>query len=183
VLDWYQIFLICTLVLWAFSSPRDKTALRIVLLATLFSEVIVDEVTCQFTGAWKLVFPGMVETLTILSLLKWSRNRTGIMQAGLLVIAWFAHVLCYVDLVIQTDFVYSQYENIMLAVAVGQLIAFYDTPRYNFTRFCDYFSSALGVSGVPFRTSGHRVALSLGAINHKASQVESCRPASKQSVK
>lgn len=172
MLDWYSGFLLCVLVLWAFASPRDKNALRIVLIATLFSEVLVDAVTSHFSGAWKLIIPGAVETCTILALLKWAKNRTGIMQAACLVVAWFAHFLCYTDIVFQTDVVYSRYEVILFWVSLAQLAAFHDTLHYNLGRIRDYLVAAWADCAVSFRPSGHSVALSVGAVDPKNPAVE-----------
>jgi|GEM_PF-6108959 len=157
-IDWYFVFMSLILVLWAFASPRDRNALRIVLIASLTSEVIVDGITCRINGAAKLAIPGCVELLTILALFKWSKNRTGIMQSGLLMIAWLDHFLCYWDCEMKTDIVYSRYESILLWVSVGQLAAFYDTMRLNFRRFWDWSTAwADGILGVlnPRRVSGY----------------------------
>lgn len=128
---WYYAFIVCVFLLWLASTSRDRNALRIVLIASLASEVIVELVTHQIHGAWKLAIPGALETLTILALLHWARNRTGHMQACLLIIAWLAHLLCYLDAVWKTDLVYSRYEIIIQMVAVGQLAACYDTLIFN----------------------------------------------------
>ncbi len=125
--DWYSYFLLCVLILWALSSPRDRNALRIVLIASLASEVIVDFITHQIHAPWKLVIPGLLETLTILALLKWARNRTGYLNVGCLCIAWLAHLLCYLDVWLKTNMVYSRYEGIIMVVAIGQLLACHDT--------------------------------------------------------
>lgn len=150
-IDWYFVFMSLVLVLWAFASPRDRNALRIVLIASLASEVIVDGITCHINGAAKLAIPGCVEILTILALFKWSKNRTGIMQSGLLMIAWLDHFLCYIDCLTKTDIVYSRYETILLWVSVGQLAAFYDTLRFNLCRLRDkaaaWADDILGVLG------------------------------------
>ena len=102
----------------------------------------MDGITHQIEGAWKLVIPGALEILTILALLKWARNRTGIMQAGLLVFAWLAHVLCYLDIFLKTDLVYSRYEDILFWVAVGQLATCYDTMYFNFGILYNAITSA-----------------------------------------
>lgn len=134
MIDWYHWFIAAVLLLWAVSTSRDRNALRIVLIASLASEVIVDNITHQIHGAWKLIIPGALEVATIFALLKWARNRTGITQAGLLLFAWLAHVLCYIDVALKTDIVYSHYEAILLWVSVGQLATCYDTMHFNFQR-------------------------------------------------
>lgn len=134
MIDWYHCFIAAVFILWAISTPRDKNALRIVLIASLTSEVMVDEITQQIEGAWKMIMPGALEIATILAMLKWARNRTGYLQAGLLVIAWVAHLLCYVDFTLKTDLVYSKYEGIIFWVSVGQLATCYDTMYFNLSR-------------------------------------------------
>jgi len=136
--DPYLIFLFTAFALWLIASPRDKVALYIVLWATLLSYFITEGVTRQIAGAWKLVIPGAVELATIAALLTWSRNRTGYMQVGLLVVAWGAHLLCYLDLVLNTDMVYSRYETILWGVSIGQLLAFYDTPIYHWHAYVQW---------------------------------------------
>ncbi len=141
MLDWYHLFIFCVFLLWIASTPRDRNALRIVLIASIFSEVIVDLVTRDIHGAWKLIIPGMVETLTIMAMLRWSRNTTGYLQAGCLIVAWLAHLLCYVDVALKTDLVYSKYEHIIMAVAVGQLAACYDTVMFTIGRIYRFANS------------------------------------------
>lgn len=136
---WYEGFLACILLLWAFASPRDRNALRIVLIATLASEVIVEGVTRQIHGHWKLVIPSLVETLTILCLLRWSPNRTGHLNVGCLCAAWLAHLMCYMDLWLGTRFWYDNYEAIIFAVALAQLASFHDTIGHAFGRLSDFF--------------------------------------------
>lgn len=126
-MDWYASFLVVVFLLWLASTPRDRNALRIILIASLASEVLVELVTVHINAAWKLAIPGAVETLTILALLQWARNRTGYRQALLLTIAWLAHALCYLDIALGTDAVYSRYEAIIQLVAVAQILACYDT--------------------------------------------------------
>lgn len=126
-MNWYLAFFAAVFLLWVFSSQKDRMAARVILLATVGSFLLTEGLTRGFNGPEKLIFPGLVETLTILLLLRFSPNRTGYTQAGLLVIAWTAHFLCYLDLMANTDIVYSSYENVLLFVAVGQIIAFHDT--------------------------------------------------------
>lgn len=124
--DWYIWFLLCVLILWALSVPRDRYALRIILIASLASEILV-MFTRQIHAPWKMAVPGMVETLTILALLQWAKNRTGHLNIGLLSVAWVAHVFCYLDVWLRTDIVYSRYEAILFLVAVAQLCTFHAT--------------------------------------------------------
>lgn len=130
-MNWYPYFLGSVFLLWVFSSPRDKSALRIILVATIGSYLLTELVTRPITGTWKLVIPGAVELATIAAILRWSRNLTGYLQVGLLVVAWFAHLFCYVDLVLGSDLVYSNYELILEGVAIGQLAACHDTLSHN----------------------------------------------------
>jgi len=148
MLDWYQLFIGCVLILWALSTPQDRNALRIVLIASLASEGIVDFITRQIHAPWKLVIPGAVETLTIIAMLSWARNRTGYLQAGLLFVAWIAHLLCYLHLKTggQLPFFYDNYEAIIQVVAVGQLAVCYDTLRSIPVRLYYTFKS-LGFAG------------------------------------
>lgn len=126
-MDWYASFLFCVFLLWIASAPRDRNALRIILIASLVSEVLVELVTKQIIAPWKLAIPGAIETLTIMAMLQWARNRTGYMQAALLCIAWLAHAGCYLDLLLKTDMTYSRYEAIIQLVAVAQILACYET--------------------------------------------------------
>lgn len=136
----YHGFFLAVLLLWVFSSPKDKGALRIVLLATIGS-MIATSFTRGIIAPWKLVVPATVEALTILALLKWAKNRTGYLQAGLLVIAWAAHLICYYDLKANTDWVYSRYETVLLFVGIGQLVACYDTLWHNWGALLDWVES------------------------------------------
>jgi hypothetical protein len=127
VIEPYAVFLALTVLLWALSTSRDRNALRVVLIASLASEVIVDEITRQIQAPWKLIIPGFVEILTILALLRWARNRTGYLMASLLCVAWASHWMCYADIMNHTNLVYSRYEAILYAVSAGQLATCYDT--------------------------------------------------------
>lgn len=139
--------------LWAFSSPRDRNAARIILLATLVSFLITEGITRQIEASWKLMVPATVESLTVMFLLLYARNRTGFLQAGLLCLAWLAHVLCYMDLMLNTDMVYSNYELVLGFVALGQLLGFHDTVRHNIAAIRD---------AVVWRRGAHRVRLAGG---------------------
>jgi hypothetical protein len=154
---WYQPFLVAVALLWLFATERDRAAARIVLIASLASTFLVHAITVHITGAWKLVIPGAVETLTILCLLKWTRNRTGYTQAACLIVAWLAHFLCYVDLRLNTDVVYSHYETILAAVASAQIAGFHDTLRHNLRR--------LGAWSRTFQ-SNHMVHLRPASVHH-----------------
>lgn len=140
---WYQPFMFVVALVWVCSTERDRPAARVILLATLGSYLIVELVTHRIHGSWKLVVPGAIETLTILALYRWAHNRTGLMQALCLVVAWAAHFLCYVDCRLKTDIVYSRYETILGVVAFAQIIAFHDT-----------FAKIGCVAGAWFRSSG-----------------------------
>lgn len=162
MIDWYTAFIAAVLILWAFSTPKDRNALRIVLIASLASEALVDFITRDIQGAWKLVVPGAVEVLTIMALLQWARTRTGTMQATLLLVAWGAHLLCYWDTQMKTDLVYSRYELIIQAVAAGQLAACHDTLFYIAGRVRNALErlGRFGVRGVPASSVSTPVLLS-----------------------
>lgn len=129
-MDWYLAYLLALALLWAFSSLRDRTALRVLLIAGVGSHLLMASLRWM-DAPWKLVFPALVETITILALLRFSPNRTAFMQVGLLLIAWTAHALCYYDLATGKDIIYSHYETVLGWVAIGQLLACYDTLRHN----------------------------------------------------
>ena len=139
MLDWYHWFALLLGALLVASVPRDRNAIRIVMLATLTSWLLVDLGTSRLTGAWKLCVPGAVETLTILALLRWG-GRTGCIQSGPLVVAWLAHVLCFVDLTAGTDIVYSRYEFILGSVSLTQLALFHETYLHHFRRLGHWWS-------------------------------------------
>lgn len=126
-MTWYQTFILLVIALRLVAAPRDRNALSIVLVASFVSTLLVNFVTREITAPWKLAIPGAVETLTILAMFHWARNRTGYLQAACLVVAWAAHALCYLDIALKTDLVYSRYESIIQLVAVAQILAFYDT--------------------------------------------------------
>ena len=159
MIGWYQLFFFSVLGLWLFASPRDRIALRIVLGATIAAELLKYGVTVHITGAWKLVIPATLETATIIALLYWARNRTGYMQAGCLVIAWLAHVLCYADVVTGTNVVYDRYESLLLLVAVAQLAACHDTIIHNLRRMGHWLDALRPRSPGAFRSASVRSAL------------------------
>ena len=151
-MDWYQGFLLCVFLLWLGSTERDRNALRIVLIASLASEGIVDFITRQIHAPWKLAIPGAVEVLTILALFQWAKNRTGHLNVGALCAAWLAHLFCYVDACQQdyTGFFYANYETIIMIVAVVQLASFYDTMLHSAGRA---YLWATGLWSVPVASS------------------------------
>lgn len=134
MLNWYQLFILAVIVLRLVASPRDRNALSIVLVASFVSTLLVHFVTHEITGAWKLTVPAAIETATIAALLAWSRNLTGILNSGCLLVAWGAHVLCYTDICLGTNVIYDDYETVIQAVALGQLAAFHDTLQFNAAR-------------------------------------------------
>ena len=151
--------MLLTLSLWLVSTPRDRAALRIVLIAALASEVVKYGITHQIHASWNLIFPTAVEILTIEAMLKWSPNRTGYLQAGLLVIAGLTHVLCYADILMRTNLVYSRYETILAWVSAGQLVTCYDTMRFNLNRAYNAATACWAdcVLGVPDPSNGAAV--------------------------
>ena len=138
---WYQPFMVTVALVWLFSTERDRPAARIVLIATVASFLMVELFTRHITGAWKLVFPGAMETLTILALLRWADNRTGLIQVACLAMAWLAHPLCYADVKLHTDMVYSHYRAILGLVAFAQILGFHDTIETSFNRLTAWLGS------------------------------------------
>lgn len=132
--DLYHLFLALVFLLWLGSTAPDRNALRIVLCASLASWLVVDLITVRFDGAWKLVIPAAVETATILSLLRWACNRSGWKQVGALLVAWTAHVLCFADIQMRTDWIYSRYETVLGCVSAAQLLLFHDTYIHHLRR-------------------------------------------------
>ena len=124
-----------------FATERDRAAARIVLAATLVSHFLVAPVERWIMSAWMLVLPGAVETATILCLFRWARNRTGFLQSICLAFAWLAHLLCYVDIRLNTDAVYSRYETVLAVVAMMQVAAFHDTFAHNLRRLAAWIGS------------------------------------------
>ena len=132
-MGFYPSYLVALCVLWTFSSPRDRNALRIVLIAGVGSFLLMASVH-WLQAPWKLVLPATVEALTVLSLLRWAKNPTGYTQASLLVMAWVIHALCYLDLMTGGNLVYDQYETYLGGIAIAQLLGFFDTLRFNYHR-------------------------------------------------
>lgn len=128
--DWYHWFLGAIVVIWWGATHRDRNAARIILVATLTSEFLVEFITRSIPSPEKLGVAGAVETVTILALLKWAPNRTGFLNCASLVVAWCAHLLCYADCKLGTRMVYHNYEWIIGGVAVAQFLAFHDTARH-----------------------------------------------------
>ncbi len=123
----YQAFILCVIALRLVATPKDRNALSIVLVASFVSTLLVHLVTYRIHAPWKLLIPGMVETFTIIAMLQWSRNLTGYLQSCCLTVAWLAHFLCYLDVVLKSDMVYSRYEGIIQLVAVAQILVCYET--------------------------------------------------------
>jgi hypothetical protein len=140
-MHWYHLFALAVFALWLGATDADRNALRIVLAVTIASLLVVDLWTSHLTGSWKLAVPGVVETVTIIALIRWSRNRTGFIQAGCVLAAWLAHALCFADLRLGTDLVYSHYEGILAAVAGLQLAFFHETYLHHFRRLGHWWGS------------------------------------------
>lgn len=128
--SWYYSFLACVVVLWAFSVPQDRNALRIILFFSLTGIALVTWVTPHLQGFWKTCAMCSHEALTILCLL-FANTQTSYRQAVLLFVSWLANLLCYIHLKTggQLPFFYDNYETIIQVVAVWQLAACYDTLR------------------------------------------------------
>jgi len=127
--EWYSPFLIGVLVLWGFSTAKDRNMLRVLAAASVAAEVMKYGMTVHIHGAWKLLFPATLELMTLWAMLRWATGRTALIQAVFLCIAWACHVICFLDIMFGSDIVYSNYETALLTVAVGQLLACYDTMR------------------------------------------------------
>ena len=154
--DLYTVFVVAVLMLWLFASPRDRPALRIIAAASLVSMIITPLFTDHIVGPGRLLIPGVVELLTILALLAWAQNRTGAMQVGLLVVAWLAHVLCYFDLILNTNIVYDRYELLIGIVCVGQLLACHDTCRQIFSSVVRWWADSGRAHPAPIRGASPR---------------------------
>lgn len=126
MISWYQCFILAVIALRVFAAPADRTALSIILCASLASTLLVHFVTHEITGAWKLAVPGAVEVLTIAAMMQWG-SKTGVLQSFCLLIAWLDHVLCYLDITLNTNIVYDRYETILLLVAIAQILVCYQT--------------------------------------------------------
>ena len=50
-MSWYHYWLCAILLLWAFSSPRDRNSLRIIVAVSIFSMLLVDYVTRRGASA------------------------------------------------------------------------------------------------------------------------------------
>ena len=124
---WYIAFIAGVVLLRLWATPRDRNALTIILVASVVSTFLVHFVTCHIQAAWKLVIPGAVETLTILAMMTWANPQTALKQAILLLVAWWAHLQCYVDCQTGGNVIYDNYENLLAIVAIGQLLACHDT--------------------------------------------------------
>lgn len=148
---WYLVFVACVLILLAFSTQRDRNALRIILAASVVGCLLVIFVTRQIHAPWKLAIPGALEAMTAVAMYQWSKNITGHLQIGCLFVAWLTHALCYLDLWFNTDLVYSHYETIIQVVALAQLAACYDTILHAPATLRDWAKGLrrIGVRGVP----------------------------------
>jgi len=128
-MGWYPLYLIGVFILWGISSPRDRNSLRILLLSGVGAFLLTKGIS-GVHAPWKLIVPATVESLTIVALLHFSPNRTAFMQVGLLAIAWASHLTCYFDLMTGSNVVYDNYERILFGVGVCQLVACYDSIRF-----------------------------------------------------
>lgn len=133
--DPYLLYLLAAVLLLWGATHRDRAALGVVVGASVVSWLLVTFVTRSILSPWKLVVPGAVETLTIISLLRWSRGRTCWLQIALVSVAWLTHVLDYLDLVLGTNMVYDNYGGILWSVSLLQLLACYDTYLLLLRRF------------------------------------------------
>lgn len=149
MLDWYHLFLAAVFLLWLGATDADRNALRIVLAATISSLLLVDFVTSQISGAWKLVIPGALETGTVVALIRWTPNRSGYQQTACVMVAWLAHVLCFADIQLRTDIVYSHYEAVLGVVAMAQIAFFHDTYLHHLRRLGRWWGSNTHPGAVP----------------------------------
>lgn len=111
-----------------FAAPADRNALRVVAAATLASKFVVTPMQAHYVYSWNLIFPILLETLTVVALVQFGyRNRTAYLQAVCLAVAWIAHVFCLIDIKLNTDIVYSNYETILYCVAASQVLVCFQT--------------------------------------------------------
>lgn len=150
-MNWYSAFLAAIFLLWITAVPRERSALFVVLLATIGSAAFTELVTRRIDAPWKLVFPAGIETATILALLKWAPGRSGILQVIALVIAWATHLLCYVDIITGANMVYSSYERILGCIAMLQIALFHATIVRNLRWMVDSINAGYGALHVAGR--------------------------------
>lgn len=129
---WSYVFLILTAFIWLRATKCDKMAAQITFFMTLTSSLVVIFITVHITSYWKLLIPTTIELITVLALLYYTPNRTGYFLALSLIVAGLTDISCILDIIFVTNYVYDQYERIIAAVAICQILAFYDTISYNF---------------------------------------------------
>lgn len=143
-MNWYLFYMAALMVLLACATDKDRGAVRIIFLASVVSHLSVMLVTRYVDGAWKLTVPATMEMGTIIALYRYAWGRTALNQAVCLLVAWCCHALCYGDLLLGTDLVYSNYEKILLGVGVAQLLAFHDTLRKMVSKLSSLVGWGLG---------------------------------------
>ena len=67
-----------------------------------------------------------IEAAKILILLRFAGGRLPVYMSALLSVAWLANFGLYLDLKLGTNLVYDQYETLIAAITLGQLIPFFD---------------------------------------------------------
>ena len=130
-MSWFPFYLLALVALRCFAPARESKMLSILLVAGICSTVLAHTVMPQIHASWKLAIPGAVETLTIMSLVTMANHsRQSFFQVILLLIAWWCHLQCFADIQNNTNVVYDNYELVLGAVAIGQLLVCHDTIRH-----------------------------------------------------
>jgi hypothetical protein len=125
--DWYPFFYTAVIILWLTACKSDLAAARILCMATVGSWILTRAFVVHIAAAEKQAIPTLFDLATLVAFLVWSRNRTGWINAVALAVAVLTHIQCYVDVKMNTNLVYDNYERILAFTALVQLMAFHRT--------------------------------------------------------
>ena len=116
------IFLIVCMFFSVFGPERNRNVWSVLTFACLLNIVLGAAVFDKMDSAWLPAWYGFLELLTINLLYRFAWNPLGKTQALILFGAWICHICLYRDVTLGTNLVYDNYETLILAVMLTQLL-------------------------------------------------------------
>lgn len=114
-------FLIC-IFFSALGPERNRNVWGVLSFACLLNILLNSAIFNQMDSAWLPVWYGCLECLTIGMLYRFAWNTLGKTQALILGGVWFVHICLFVDVVLGNNLIYANYESVILAAMIAQIL-------------------------------------------------------------
>ena len=116
------LFLFVCMLFSVFGPERNRNVWSVLTFACFLNIILGAAVFDKMDSAWLPMWYGALECLTIGMLYRFAWNALGKMQALILGEVWITHLCLYLDVGLGSNIVYGQYEHLILAAMILQLL-------------------------------------------------------------